>query len=245
NSNKLEISSEIKNLTLSDLKIIIDNYNNSTGNLALNISNSGSRDIIGFILKIIDNESNIWKEDIIDYILLNETKSKNYKLPSNLSKIIVFVDYYNNIEESNESNNFDYWPKSKEPIKLENISVEINNSDNSNKSKNWNKNKLKEKIKSKIKSKFEKGEYKEKYDKKHSNNNNNDDNSQNNKSKESSNKIKTKNLESIWNNCFYDNFSVLSQKYFNERKNLFEKEKNHYTTKAKITSQNKTKKIKN
>ena len=109
NEDENDVNIYYSNRDFSDLSISINYYNITNGEIRVNISNIGDRDSIAFMIKIIDTNSNILLLELINYLKYDESKIFNYTIENNLSKIIAFVDYYNNIEEINESNNFAHW----------------------------------------------------------------------------------------------------------------------------------------
>lgn len=99
-----ETDIEIK---LPDLELENVTFDNQTGKLEFDIKNNGEDSSGSFIVKIYDNDSNEVESSIIPYVLPNQSIGNFYYF-DNSKNYFIYVDYYNDIDESYEYNN--YWP---------------------------------------------------------------------------------------------------------------------------------------
>jgi len=127
--SKFNIKLSKRNYTYLDFKrnnlaeLIIQNitYNNLTGKVNIILLNIGEIDAINFILKI-SNHKNI----LIPYLKKNTTLNLTYNLEQNLTKIKIYLDYYNTIEERYKYNNYLEWPINLTEICGDNIDNNLN-----------------------------------------------------------------------------------------------------------------------
>jgi len=86
--------------------LVIKNIEQNDGNITVNIANEGDSYAFAFDVNIFDDNFTSIKEILIDYLSPGDSKNFSYPIDtSNIILIYTIVDYDNNIEEVNESNN--------------------------------------------------------------------------------------------------------------------------------------------
>lgn len=119
NNKKLLSKNFNKEFTLSfpprDIEILNLTYNNQTKIINITIKNNFNKDIIGFNVKIFDQNLNTIEENIVDIIKGNKTKNLIFKNHENITKLYAYLDSDNHIYEVDEMNNA--WPKIKKKEK--------------------------------------------------------------------------------------------------------------------------------
>ncbi len=123
----------INYLYFSDLAIKNISYDNSTGNVTIEIINF-EKDAIWYDFSIFDENFNLIHEHFENYLLQNQSKNITLNLANNLSSFYVILDYNNNILEIHKFNNILKWP-----VNLtENCSDDLDNNRNGNLNENCN-----------------------------------------------------------------------------------------------------------
>ncbi len=118
----LNLSSEFVAKELPDLVVSDLEYSNFSGELNFTIANVGEKDAFGFVYSVYDDNFSVAAEDLIVMLLNGEDVSFSLNLSSNLSSVFVLVDGYEFVEESDESNNFAFWPEVEENDSSDNLS---------------------------------------------------------------------------------------------------------------------------
>lgn len=108
----------------ADLNVTKIDYDNETGELYFIIENVGEADVYNFVLRVYDENLDMIDETIIDCIFEGEGKGFEYMLDENLSSVFVYVDFYDDIEEIDECNNFASWPEMNSSLCVEESSNE-------------------------------------------------------------------------------------------------------------------------
>lgn len=86
--------------------LVIKGLEINENNVKINLANEGDNYAFAFNVEIFDDNFNSVKESLIDYLAPGNSENISYNInTSNTSKLYAIVDYDNNIEESNETNN--------------------------------------------------------------------------------------------------------------------------------------------
>ncbi len=104
-------ATETKSLTnFIDFQVTDLNYNSTNGNLNFTIKNIGDKDAIGFSIRIFNEHLKEEKTLLVNYLKSNESKNINLDVKKNQSRIYLYLDFYKQINESDEENNIVKWP---------------------------------------------------------------------------------------------------------------------------------------